>query len=55
MTSHELGTREQWAVAYAEPRAEEKDLTRAEGCPGCTFETEPTTWLVRSPVSRTAT
>jgi predicted dithiol-disulfide oxidoreductase (DUF899 family) len=28
MASHQLGTREQWAVAYAELRAEEKDLTR---------------------------
>jgi predicted dithiol-disulfide oxidoreductase (DUF899 family) len=28
MASHELATREQWAVAYAELRAEEKDLTR---------------------------
>jgi predicted dithiol-disulfide oxidoreductase (DUF899 family) len=27
MASHQLGTREQWAVAYAELRAEEKDLT----------------------------
>lgn len=28
MAAHQLGTREQWAVAYAELRAEEKDLTR---------------------------
>ena len=28
MTSHQIGTREQWAAAYAELRAEEKDLTR---------------------------
>jgi predicted dithiol-disulfide oxidoreductase (DUF899 family) len=28
MASQQLGTREQWAVAYAELRAEEKDLTR---------------------------
>jgi predicted dithiol-disulfide oxidoreductase (DUF899 family) len=28
MASPQLGTREQWAVAYAELRAEEKDLTR---------------------------
>jgi predicted dithiol-disulfide oxidoreductase (DUF899 family) len=28
MTSGQLGTREQWAVAYAELRAQEKDLTR---------------------------
>jgi predicted dithiol-disulfide oxidoreductase (DUF899 family) len=28
MASHQLGTREQWAVAYAELRAEQKDLTR---------------------------
>jgi hypothetical protein len=27
MTSPQLGTREQWAVVYAELRAEEKDLT----------------------------
>ena len=28
MTSHRIGTREQWAAAYGELRAEEKDLTR---------------------------
>jgi predicted dithiol-disulfide oxidoreductase (DUF899 family) len=28
MTSHQIATREQWADAYAELRAEEKDLTR---------------------------
>ena len=28
MTSHQITTREQWATAYAELRAEEKDLTR---------------------------
>lgn len=28
MGSHQIGTREQWAVAYAELRAEEKELTR---------------------------
>jgi predicted dithiol-disulfide oxidoreductase (DUF899 family) len=28
MASHQHGTREQWAVAYSELRAEEKDLTR---------------------------
>ena len=28
MASHQLGTREQWAAAYAQLRAEEKDLTR---------------------------
>jgi predicted dithiol-disulfide oxidoreductase (DUF899 family) len=28
MAAHQPGTREQWAVAYAELRAEEKDLTR---------------------------
>jgi predicted dithiol-disulfide oxidoreductase (DUF899 family) len=28
MASHQLGTREEWAVTYAELRAEEKNLTR---------------------------
>ena len=28
MTSHQIATREQWRTAYAELRAEEKDLTR---------------------------
>jgi predicted dithiol-disulfide oxidoreductase (DUF899 family) len=28
MTSHQISSREQWAAAYAELRAEEKDLTR---------------------------
>jgi predicted dithiol-disulfide oxidoreductase (DUF899 family) len=28
MTSHQIATREQWTAAYAELRAEEKDLTR---------------------------
>jgi predicted dithiol-disulfide oxidoreductase (DUF899 family) len=28
MTSHQIGTRQQWAAAYAELRVEEKDLTR---------------------------
>ena len=28
MTSHQVGTRAQWAAAYAELRAEEKELTR---------------------------
>ena len=28
MTSHQVGTREQWAAAYRELRAEEKELTR---------------------------
>jgi predicted dithiol-disulfide oxidoreductase (DUF899 family) len=28
VTSHEVGTREEWAAAYAELRAEEKELTR---------------------------
>lgn len=27
MTSHQVGTREQWVAAYAELRAEEKELT----------------------------
>jgi predicted dithiol-disulfide oxidoreductase (DUF899 family) len=35
MTSHQVGTRGQWAAAYAELRAEEKELTRRNAALAC--------------------
>ncbi|MGH3600314.1 MAG: DUF899 domain-containing protein [Pseudonocardiaceae bacterium] len=41
MTSHQVGTREQWAAAYAELRAEEKELTRRNAALACKRQALP--------------
>jgi predicted dithiol-disulfide oxidoreductase (DUF899 family) len=41
MTSHQVGTREQWAAAYTELRAEEKELTRRNAALACKRQALP--------------